>query len=437
MPKPYIHSCKKNKLSYTKNHIVVFEHESIRWDKGENKISKNQFAALEKYFGDGTPFYSLKYNGVKFNEHVGVIQVGNTLIEVLPKADNFIGVNNAEKENPWRSMLINMMRAVGNFDIKTTSESQLKVKPNSILDLYFYMFMQEVQMLLHTGLIKKYRNTQSNQTALKGNLLFAQQLQHNLVHQERFFVKHTTYGTQHVLHQLIYKALKLIKQISNNVNVLGIANKLLLDFPEMPDIIVTPAIFEKLILNRKSFHYKKAIAIAKLLLLQYHPDVSKGRNHVLALMFDMNVLWEQFVFVSLNKYLKDTKHITPQTTKQFWQPAEGNKVTIKPDIFIELNNNAKIILDTKWKNLDTYKPSSEDLRQMYVYHEYYNAEKVALVYPGANKIVRKGNYYTAETKQNVSNKECSLLPINIEQSIIQWQKNIADSISKWLNLLGN
>jgi 5-methylcytosine-specific restriction enzyme subunit McrC len=40
----------------TKNkHIVVFEHESIRWDKGDKKITQDQFHALEKYYGNGTP----------------------------------------------------------------------------------------------------------------------------------------------------------------------------------------------------------------------------------------------------------------------------------------------------------------------------------------------------------------------------------------------
>ncbi|WP_348825710.1 5-methylcytosine restriction system specificity protein McrC [Flavobacterium aestuarii] len=76
---------------------------------------------------------------------------------------------------------------------------------------------------------------------------------------------------------------------------------LLLHFHEMPDIKVSNTTFEKLIYNRKNQHYEKAIEIAELLLLKYHLDVSKGRNLVLTLMFDMNMLWEQFIYVSLKK----------------------------------------------------------------------------------------------------------------------------------------
>jgi len=173
------------------NHITVFEHETVRFDKGEKKITKEQFNALQLYFGEkGLPFYKLCYNGVNFNEHVGVIQVGKTLIEVLPKADKVSA--SKEEENKWRDILIDMLRAVGSFDIKTPSHSNLKIKPNTILDLYFELFIKEVEYLLHNGLVKQYRKKEGNVTALKGSLQFAQHLQQNLTHQERFYERHTT-----------------------------------------------------------------------------------------------------------------------------------------------------------------------------------------------------------------------------------------------------
>ncbi len=410
--------------------IVTYEHKVLKFTGEGKQLTKEQFAALEKYHGDKCNYFTLVHNGVKFNQYVGVIQVGKTTIEVLPKIDNIVLANAEMQSNPWRTMLIDMMRAVANFDTKVTSQSQLKIKPNAILDVYFYMYLEQINYLLYTGLVKKYKSTEGNLTALKGSLHFAKHLQHNVVHQELFYTRHTTYTVEHILHQILYKALLLIQSTSSNTAIQAQVARMLLRFPPMNHIKVTATTFTTIILNRKTEHYKQALDIAKLLLLNYHPNVVQGNNDVLALMFDMNVLWEQFVYVSIKKHSKEK--ITKQTTKNFWQSATQKTitVTIKPDIIVQYNNGEKIVLDTKWKNLDLYKPAVEDLRQMYVYQDYFNANKVALLYPGKSANFRTGNYYNTAAN-TLSNKECSLLPLAINTNIKDWQIGIANFITNW------
>jgi len=414
------------------NHITVFEHETVRFDKGEKKITEDQFDALRLYFGEkGLPFYSLCYNGITFNEHVGVIQVGKTLIEVLPKADK---VSASEREeNKWRDILIDMLRAVGNFDIQAPSHGNLKIKPNTILDLYFELFIKEVEYLFHNGLVKQYRKKEGNVTALKGSLQFALHLQQNLTHQERFYVRHTTYDVEHKLHFILFKTLRLLKQINTNTLLNSRIGNLLLNFPEMPDIRVSEITFDKLVLNRKTQIYTKAIEISRLILLQYHPDLSKGRNHVLALMFDMNKLWEKFVLVSLRRNKLSDITITDQTSKYFWKPRNGYRSTIRPDIIIKKNKENCLVLDTKWKNLNGYNPSPEDLRQMYVYHEYYKARKVALVYPGSELLKITGTYLDPISSKEID-KECSIFSIPPQTDIKKWQENIYNEFETWMNI---
>ena len=185
--------------------VTVFEHEAIYFDKGEKQITEDQFKALQLYYGDGVPYYKLLNNGVQFNEYVGVIHVGDMLIEVLPKADK--NPDSEMEENKWRSILIDMLRAVGTLEIKSTSNSNLKIKQNTILDLYFELFIKEIEYLLHNGLVKQYRKKEGNETALKGSLQFAKQIQLNLTHQERFYVRHTTYDVEHQLHFILYKTI--------------------------------------------------------------------------------------------------------------------------------------------------------------------------------------------------------------------------------------
>ena len=412
-----------------KNHpIQVFEFETLRIDRGDNRISPTILKALQSFYGEeGVPYYSLIHNGVRFNEYVGVIQVGGTTIEVLPKADR------NENKSYWQKMLISMLQSVGIFDIHAPSSASLQLKVNSILDLYFELFINELQFLMHTGLIKKYRKTESNQNALKGSLNFPKHISKNLVHKERFFVNYTTYDKDHKLHQILYKALKVLNQVNANSALNSRIGSLLLDFPKVSDIKITELLFEKLTFDRKTVPYKTAIDIAKLILLNYHPDISKGRNDVLALMFDMNLLWEQFVYKSLSKHKTKDDEIHAQHVRNFWKPEFGYKSKMKPDIVLKSKVTGKsIVLDTKWKNLNGYNPSPEDLRQMFVYMKYFHANRVALIYPGIQTRISTGKYFDHST-HIIGTEECSVITISVENDIRLWQRNIANSIFNWEN----
>ncbi|CAA6824829.1 MAG: McrBC 5-methylcytosine restriction system component [uncultured Sulfurovum sp.] len=419
----------------SKEPISVFEHDTL-YVRKNSKFDTPQFEALKQYYGDnGVPYFSLGNNSVRFNQYVGVIQVGGTVIEVLPKADK------SGSKGYWRDMLIDMLRSVGIFKVHAPSSSSLKLKPNSILDLYIELYVQELEYLLHRGLIKRYRKQNGNKTALKGKLVFAKHIQKNVTHQERFYVRYTTYSKEHLIHQILYKALTLIKRINKASILKSRIGALTLNFPEMPDIKVIEASFEKISYNRKNEHYKKALDIAKLLLLNYHPDLMKGRNDVLALMFNMNRLWESFVFESLRKGLSKEKGkhtIKREPQKRFWElktkkeKDKKEKTVMKPDIVLNYNG-ASIILDAKWKNINGKKSSPHDLRQMYVYLDYYKGDKVALVYP--NTPFKQGYFMDVDGKKQNKNKECSIVGIKLpdeNKNISTWQNEIYENIRKWI-----
>lgn len=412
-----------------REHIRVFEHKSITLGQEfENEVTfdHTKLDAFVRFFGNGVPYYDLIRNGIKFNEHVGAIQVGETLISVLPKADKRQKVDETEKRK-WNQVLLDMLRTVHGFDVKAPSSSQLRIKNNSVLDLYFELFIIEVEYLLHRGLVKKYRRTEGNLNALKGSLKFNKQISKNLLHKERFYTRHTTYDTEHLLHIILFQTIQVLKRINTNSALIGRINALLLNFPEMPNKKISEADFDTLVFNRKTMGYKKAINIGRLILLHYHPDLSKGRNDVLALMFDMNTLWEQFVFNSLKKH-KGFK-VRGQHSRYFWKPDGGRRRTIRPDITIS-TDDSNYVLDTKWK-LVKNKPSIEDIRQMYAYHHYYEAKKVALLYPGEVPHL-SGNFVDIKNQNHLSDIECGLLFTQYSDSVVKWQIQIGKEIENWI-----
>lgn len=401
--------------------ISVFEHTVLNL-----KDNPALLKALQGYYGQGMPYYSLVHNGVKFNSHVGVLQVGKQVIEVLPKAEREDG-----DKQKWRGMLIDMLRAVRLLKASPTGNAALRIKPNHLLDLYFELFVDEVEKLVQKGLIKRYRKTEGNLTALKGSIHFARHLQLNHTHQERFYVRHGTYDQQHLLHQLLYKTLRLLFRINTNMQLNSRIGSLLLHFPEQEGIKVTEATFEKIGYNRKNEDYRQAIDIAKMILLKFHPDINRGGQDVLALMFDMNRLWEEFLYSSLRKDERIGHLVSKQTSRYFWKPDEGYRTRMRPDIWINVGKGEHIVLDTKWKNLNGYNPSVEDLRQMYVYHDYFEAKKVALVYPGNPQNNSHGRYYLP-MRDELSERGCSVICIEPSADIRTWEKEICAQVTEWI-----
>ncbi|MEM3091783.1 MAG: restriction endonuclease [Candidatus Pacearchaeota archaeon] len=416
--------------------ITVFEHDTLKFDL-RDKDSQAQFDSLKKFYGDkGVPFYTIIHNGIKFNQYVGVIQVGNTLIEVLPKIDKVINENEDEKRK-WRNILINMLRVVNNFEIISTGFSPLRIKPNTILDFYFEMFLREADYLLRTGLAKKYNQIEGNINSFKGKLQFNKHIQKNYIHKERFYIKQTVYDYSHIFNIIIYKTLILLKIINTNPNLHNKITAMLLNFPDLPDIKINKSTFENLIFDHKTISYKRAIEIAKLILLSYSPDLSKGRNNVLALMFDMNSLWERFIYVSLKKFKDNETYVEAQKVKNFWKSV-SNKVNIKADLIITKGSN-KYVLDTKWKLIKDFRPSPDDLHQMYVYCEYYGSKLAALVYPSVETNEFRGNFLP-NPNYEFNDRECKIITISIppeiqdNSSFRNWQKNIKEIIWKYLQL---
>jgi 5-methylcytosine-specific restriction enzyme subunit McrC len=394
-----------------KNPIQIFEHDKLLI--GEQGFEKSHWDALgwynEKYGGG---FFTLTPKGVKFNQYVGVIQVGNITIEILPKISKV-----GEDKEKWQKVLIDMLRECRWMQVYSNDIASLRFKPNSILEAYLELFLNECETILRNGLVKKYRSVERNCLSLKGKLIFSRQIQVNLVHKERFYTRHQVFDRENVFNQILVKALKLIPVISQSPYLKDKVYNLLLSFPELEDITVKYETFDKLVFDRKTSRYKAAIEIAAMLLLNYRPDISAGKNHVLAILFDMNDLWEEYIYRQLYKHKPPNWTVRAQNSKQFWKLNSSNGYkTVRPDIVIHnQTNDTTIIVDTKWKLPDNNIPADSDLKQMFVYNEYWSGKNALLLYPN-NSYTEKPLYIQgsfAKKNNEVSSHGCGLMKMAV------------------------
>jgi len=296
--------------------------------------------------------------------------------------------------------------------VDAVSEASLRKKYNSLLDLYFELYLSEVSQLLQHGLIKKYSKNIGNVNALKGQLNFGKNIQQNLIRKERFYTNHQVYDYDHLINQILFRALQVLKTITSNSYLIDSVNRILSNFPEVETIQINKTHFDKLTTNRKSVSYIEALKIAKMILLNYSPDIKGGDENMLALLFDMNKLWEEYIYRMLLKIDDPSIKVSPQKSEKFWE----NKI-IKPDIVITkcetINNDVirkEYIIDTKWKIINPTEPGDNDLKQMYAYNMYWNAEKSMLLYPSSKVLITDfGKFHKGKQTDNL----CKLGFVNV------------------------
>jgi 5-methylcytosine-specific restriction enzyme subunit McrC len=387
-----------------KNTIRVFEHQKLYFsDFGP--FQESHWKALARYAEfTKEQYFTVLGRGIKFSNYVGVIQAGNLTIEVLPKTDSaFSTADNIETSDKdsekklWHKVLVQMLKECRLLKADQSNRAFLKLTSQSLLDIYIELFLSEAEKIVHEGLVKKYREVEGNQLSLKGQLLFSKNLSQNIIHQERFYIKHNVYNRENIFNQLLYKTVLTIPRITTDSGIHDKVNRIRFALPEFQDLKVSPHTFDKLLFDRKTERYKDALMISKLILLHFHPDISGGNENVVAILFDMNQLWEEFVYRRLKSEEKNFNiHVIPQSSKPFWMPANSFlSKTLRPDMVLSYtlkDQEEKIILDTKWKVLKNLTPSDDDLRQMFVYNLLWKCKESVLIYPANANSSSHGDY---------------------------------------------
>ena len=360
----------------------------------------------------GCGYYTVYYDRVRFCEYVGVVGLQDITIEVLPKADRY-----PNDTRIWQKMLVEMLAISMAVKARATTYAHISVRNYNVLETYIGLFLEEVEKLMHEGLVKRYRTEVGNKSKLNGRLLIHQHISRNMVHAERFFVSHQVYDRDNIFNSLIGEALQAISTMSVSPGINSFCRRLLSDFPECRSIDVRAAHFDRLVYDRKTERYRQAIELARIILLNFHPDLKGGTEHILAIMFDMNLLWETYIFATLLKAAQSLPgglEIWPQSSEKFWLHPAGWVVSQKPDIVIKRRGDATnvVVVDTKWKYRS--KPSTEDLRQLYTYGHYYNARRRYLLYPGNTPQIQveEGKFYDIDQNQFSATETCGLLFVN-------------------------
>jgi 5-methylcytosine-specific restriction enzyme subunit McrC len=321
---------------------------------------------------------------------VGVIQTKDgTTIEILPK------IKNATTEKS-KDILIKMLKTLKNSPFKNLSVANLKSSKIPLFEIFISMFLEELTVLVRNGIKSDYISKEENLKFLKGKLKISEQIKYNTIHKERFFVQYEEFISNRVENRLIKTTLQFLYNKSKlNKNQQRIREFLFVfDEIEISHNIKTD--FSKIKLNRQMKDYEQVLLWCKTFLFENSFSPYKGNDIAFALLFDMNLLFESFVYSYLKKSSNFQDIISQDRTHHLAYENGIGRFRLKPDIVI---NGGKIIADTKWKILSEDKAYNgvlqDDMYQLYAYGtKYDNCEKIYLIYPFDELIIKNSyNYF--------------------------------------------
>ncbi|MPY24526.1 McrC family protein [Shewanella sp. YLB-07] len=336
---------------------------------------------------------------LQVQNYAGVIFTPDrTQIEVLPKVGKGFkgeGADNSESayEKARKSLLV-MLRALKGFSHIQTSSANIASQKMPLLEVFISQFLKSVNVLVKRGLRSDYVRREDNLAFLKGKLNVGKQVKRNYINKHKFYCEYDEFLLDRPANRLLHSALLKVKTISRTAVNQKLLQELEFVFNEVPQSSDYKSDFTKVKLDRGMSYYQVPLAWCKLILEGLSPQSMKGDSHAVSLLFPMEKVFEDYVAKVLKEQLAVTHPeltISSQVTGEYLASYDGrDKFSLRPDLVVKQGKSNQIVLDTKWKLLDTKLSNSNisqsDIYQLFAYAKKYladtNAGKdVVLIYP--------------------------------------------------------
>ena len=360
----------------------------------------NEFTLIKKgeiqdhFFHELTEFASYEQNysilrlvnggkALKTQHYVGTITTkSHHVLEIYPKITSN---NNDDDDNydDMRRVLYKMLQSVPQNPFKKLDGS-VHHQPMPISDVFIGLFLQELKNII-MNIHHDYVTIQKNLPYVKGKLDITQQCKYNIAHKEVFAVIYDERSPNILENQIIKATLHYLYPITETHKMT--IRKYLTYFDAVTPLRDQDTI-KQWSSHRMNQHYQPVIELCKIFLQQHSFTSYSGKHIALALLFDMNKLFEAYATRHIKKHYGRNYIITAQDSR-YNLIEEPKSYRMKPDIVMAHKHHPqkKIIIDVKWKNLHNTldnKPSIHDLYQLYAYAKKYHSAELALLYPASH-----------------------------------------------------
>lgn len=366
--------------------IACFEHSRLPITAFGDSVSLSEREAevLDRIADSRPGFCTRGHKSVQFSQYVGLVRLGDRVLEVLPKTET--------RETPAsaRSKLLRLLHLAGHIKVAPAGDSRQETDQSSLLEVFVSRFFDEVAVLVKRGLVRRYEPQEDHLAVVRGRILIEKQMARSGQRFDSLICRFHELSADFILNRAILRALEVVRPWIRSLDLARRRSELVAAFADVTHEQVMIQDVESFLFDRQTAAYRSGVDWAKLILRMLSPSLRRGDTDAPALLFDMNALFEGGISRLLRSRAERPYGVTLQHTGRHLAHlvGEGHRPTygMRPDVVVTHGAEVVAVADLKWceVKMDStghLTPQRDHMFQIQAYASVYPCEEFALIYP--------------------------------------------------------
>lgn len=372
---------------------TIREWERIRYGTDETAIPASQAdqlaaearaSAFSGLGGEGVLEHGRQ--GLRARGVVGVIATPGCQLEILPKIEG--AGEHAVDDATLRHRLIHMLAVARDIRIDARAITQLGWQRDTILELLIRLYCSKLVDAVRQGIPQQYTDQEDDLPTLRGQLDVTRQFSTLAVSPQKLACRFDARSPDTALNQVMRAAISKLSRLAQAPDNQRALRELSFAYADISEVAPGALRWDLIVLDRTNTRWRELLSLARLFLRDRHQQASAGAIEGHALLFEMNILFEEYVARLLARALSGTDlRVSAQGGhRDCLFEGETGRFRTRPDLIVRRAGQIAAIIDTKWKRITRIDDpkrgvSQTDVYQLMAYGQIYECPCVVLLYP--------------------------------------------------------
>ena len=325
-------------------------------------------------------FHWTSRNQVKAAQYVGMVAAAAVRLEILPKIEG-LGLGET------RRALISMIGIAWGVPVRDGEVTGHDFQNFDLLELLIGLFARRLQEQVRAGISRAYCRHENDLSCLRGKMAVTRQFTKLAASPQKLACRYDEFTADTGLNRLLLCAVEFLRQRSVSAGTQRLLNEIAAHFADVQRASVSDVLAGAITIDRVNQRWEILARLARQLLSHVYQTTHSGERDGIALLFDMNLLFEGYVAALARKVCSPLGYkVRAQGPQRCLARNEVGRSAFhtRPDLHFECGDDV-VVLDTKWKHVDPSRPNFDvaqaDAYQMYGYARVYKSRATILLYP--------------------------------------------------------